>query len=178
MSNQSWKTISRREWATWVGILGVVGLFSYSIAQPHDHDHALGLPAPPFVLYDDAGKPVSLEGLRGQKVILNVYANWCPPCRAEFPDFAEFHRGLGAQSGVALYGVLFESGPPTEAIPASRELGVSWPILVGDGLMAKDYELETYPTTLLIDAEGIVRFRHEGTLSAAQLKALVERGSL
>jgi thiol-disulfide isomerase/thioredoxin len=156
--------ISPRELMLWIGVLGMAGLFAWGSTQGHHHDDQLNQPAPALALRADDGQVVDLESLRGQTVVLNFYANWCPPCRQEIPELAAFAQEAQGRP-IQVYGVLFESGPPQEAIPATRKLGVTWPVLLGNQGVADRYALHSYPTTVIINPDGVLTTRHEGVVT-------------
>lgn len=130
----------------------------------------LGGEAPPLALRGEDGAVVDIQGDRGKVVVLNFYATWCPPCRAEIPDFARVWSAEEAKGDVRLYGVVFESGTPEESVAKSRQMGVNYPILQGNGPVAERYVLRSYPTTVIIDPHGHLVDRVEGTLSEGELR--------
>ena len=140
----------------------------------------MGRPAPPFALVTTAGKRVSLADFHGRTLVVNVWGSWCPPCRIETPDLiaeaqaADPHR-------VAFLGVdTTESESVVRAFVAAK--GVPYPqaVTTGTSDFAKAYEIRNYPTTFVIDPNGVLRARHaDNLLPRAQLHAYVvaaERG--
>ncbi len=136
-----------------------------------DADKAFALP--PATLDGFAGGPkVNLADFRGKPLVVNFWATWCAPCVKEMPEFQKASKSFGDK--VALLGVDVEDAPPN-AEPFVKRLGIDYP-------MAIDPQRELYrelgnvgmPTTLLVDADGIVRYRHTGPLDQAQLLELVE----
>lgn len=123
-----------------------------------------------FSLRDDQGRTIHLDDQRGKVVVLNFYANWCPPCRAEIPDFARFAK---AHRDVAVYGILMKSGPFTQAARKSRDLGVTYPILNGTPAVGSRYNVTAFPTTVVIDASGRQVQNIKGGLNYKRLQSLV-----
>lgn len=123
-----------------------------------------------FSLRDDQGRTIHLNGQRGKVVVLNFYANWCPPCRAEIPDFARFAK---THRDVAVYGILMKSGPFKQAAAKSRDLGVTYPILNGTPAVGNRYNVTAFPTTVIIDANGRQLQSIKGGLNYSRLKSLV-----
>ncbi len=164
-------TISPREVAVWIAILALSAALAYSISgeHGHDHDHIVGQPLTDMKLRSTDGAVVDLEALRGETLVLNVFATWCPPCRAEIPDLSRFHTAHEG-SGIKVYGVVFESGPPDQAEADSRALGVNYPLLLGNATFQRRFELHSYPTTLVVDPRGVVTHRFEGPVTEAQLE--------
>ena len=133
-------------------------------------DQAFALP--PATLEGFAGGPeVNLADYRGKPLVVNFWATWCAPCVKEMPEFQKASEAFGDK--VALLGIDVEDAPPN-AEPFVKRLGIDYP-------MAIDPRRELYrqignigmPTTLLVDAEGIVRYRHTGGLDLPQLLALL-----
>ena len=111
--------------------------------------------APNFRFTSDEGEEFSLAELRGQPVIVNFWATWCGPCRAEMPDLQRVHDTLGDE--LTLLAVdLDETG---EAVTAFfDEIGLALNVVIDDGRMVADqgYGLFGVPSTYVIDADGVV----------------------
>ncbi|MBH24844.1 MAG: hypothetical protein CMH57_10395 [Myxococcales bacterium] len=133
------------------------------------------VPAPPLVLFTADGREVNLRRLRGQVVVLNMYATWCPPCKAEIPDFSRFHRD--APAGVKVYGVVYQSGDARKATGDSRKLGVEYPVLLGNNGTARKWGVRAFPTTIVVDRHGNISHRITGQVSYAQLERMVAEAS-
>ncbi|GIV85594.1 MAG: hypothetical protein KatS3mg052_2601 [Candidatus Roseilinea sp.] len=125
-------------------------------------------PAPDFTLLDLDGQPVRLSQFRGQVVVLNFWASWCPACRAEardFGDFAQRYRGRG----LVVVGVNLREDAATARAFAEAN-GMDYPLLRdADGAVSRMYDVVGIPTTIFIDAAGGMRARHVGVLNADQL---------
>ncbi|PJF46832.1 MAG: hypothetical protein CUN48_11795 [Candidatus Thermofonsia Clade 3 bacterium] len=125
-------------------------------------------PAPDFTLLDLDGQPVRLSQFRGQVVVLNFWASWCPACRAEardFGDFAQRYRGRG----LVVVGVNLREDAATARAFAEAN-GMDYPLLRdADGAVSRMYGVVGIPTTIFIDATGGMRARHVGVLNADQL---------
>lgn len=175
------KKINARELLTWAAIVLISGAIAYAVSggDHGDHGHLEGKPAPALTLARADGQgEVSLEALKGRTVVLNVYATWCPPCRAEFPDFALFaDEFTGPDKPVEVFGVVYESGPADKARAESIKLGVSWPVLVGNLPMVQTFDLHTYPTTIVIGPDGVVHRQAEGRVDYNWLRDAVAEAS-
>jgi cytochrome c biogenesis protein CcmG, thiol:disulfide interchange protein DsbE len=111
---------------------------------------------------------VRLDDLRGQVVVLNFWASWCPPCRQEAAAF-EAARQRYADSGVTFLGVDLREDAVAVNTFASQ-YGLTYRLLLdGDGAVAESYRVQGIPTTLILDAAGVVRARHVGPLSEEQI---------
>ena len=134
----------------------------------------VGHPAPDFTLYDLNGDQLTLSDLRGQVVVVNFWATWCMPCRVEMPEFEIVHNRWKGQ-GVAILGVnVFEE--PSRVSGAAEDMGITFPVLLdGEGEVAQAYELLGYPTTYLIDRDGIIRGVQIGQITGAALETGIKR---
>jgi cytochrome c biogenesis protein CcmG/thiol:disulfide interchange protein DsbE len=122
-----------------------------------------------FVFQTLDGQEVSLSDYRGQVVLVNFWATWCPPCRAEIPDLEAAYQDY-RDEGFVVLGVNVEE--PVETIrPFVEEIGISYPILLDeDGEALKIYRAIGLPMSLILDQDGVIQVRHAGTLTAAHLE--------
>jgi cytochrome c-type biogenesis protein len=129
-------------------------------------------PAPDFELKTTDGKPLRLSELRGQVVLLNFWATWCVPCRAEIPGLNEMQRALAGR-GFKIVGV---STSDTADIVREYQKDVrqDYTVALGDDGVASRYAVGVLPTTFIIDREGRIRHKVIGEKSRAQFEALVK----
>ncbi len=116
-----------------------------------------GQPAP--VLQGTAldGSEIDLAAYRGSPVIVNFWASWCTPCRAEFPLFAERLAALGPSDGLVILGVLYKDEPAL-AQQFLDDVGAAWPTVTDkDGDIAAAYRVVAPPQTYFIDGAGVLR---------------------
>jgi peroxiredoxin len=112
----------------------------------------IGEKAPDFSLADINGKAVNLSAFNGKVVILDFFADWCPPCRQEIPDFIELEKSYG-DKGFAMIGVALVSAG--EAREFAGRMGINYPVLVDDGKASEIYgPIRSIPTTFIIDKGG------------------------
>lgn len=138
---------------------------SWPLAPAHA---AKEIKAPDFELKDLSGKSVRLSDFKGKVVMVNFWATWCPPCKAEMPDLEKIY-GMFKKQGFVVLGVSLDD-EPTKAVPGfladfKKDTGVkiTYPILVGDEAIADAYGgIRGIPTTFLIDRKGIVRKKYIG----------------
>ncbi len=136
-------------------VLGLVLLFGVSWLRAPD----LGM-APDFTLLDLEGRPVSLSDFRGQTVVVNFWATWCAPCRVEAPSFSAFAT---AHPDVPVLGVAAD-GPAPKVKASARQIGITYPVLLGDAATLSAYQISAYPTTVVVNPDGSVRWVHTGIM--------------
>lgn len=130
--------------------------------------------APIVALKDLRGRTVRISDYRGKVVLLNFWATWCPPCRAEMPDLVRLQRQFRRQ-GLQVIGITY---PPTELRAVRqfiRSIGVNYPILLGaEETKAMFDSGETLPFTVVIDQEGKIRDKIEGILLPEEFEQKVK----
>ncbi len=129
--------------------------------------------APDFVLKDMNGKSVRLRDLRGQVVLINLWATWCPPCRAEMPDLAALYNTYKSD-GFVLLGV--DDQEPKETVSDFMlHNPLPYPILLdADSRVARAYSTDFLPASFLIDRRGVLRATLPGQNSRAKLEAALK----
>src|SRR3990172_7651973 len=117
-----------------------------------------GFLAPDFTLDTLDGKKVTLSELRGKIVLINLWATWCPPCRAEMPALENAYEQY-KDSGVVILGLNVTNQDSEKDIPLFiDEFGLTFPILLDrDGSVSALYQLRGLPTTYFVNREGIIR---------------------
>jgi peroxiredoxin len=123
-----------------------------------------GSEAPDFELRTlSEGRRLGLSQLRGQVVLLNFWATWCKPCEDELPSMEELYRALrGGGGGFELLAVSVDGSP--EAVRAFRErYSITFPILLDpEQRVARLYQTQGFPESLLIDPQGRIVERYVG----------------
>ncbi len=127
-------------------------------APAHTHtDEELELdPAPDFTVYNNEGNTVKLSDMKGTPVVLNFWASWCPPCKAEMPEFDEICKEYDGK-------VVFMMVNLTDGMQETQEsaqafidsMGYSFPVYFDkDSDAAYKYGIQSIPTTIFINANG------------------------
>jgi thiol-disulfide isomerase/thioredoxin len=131
-----------------------------------------GPAAPGLMLASLDGPALSLSSYRGHVVVVNFWATWCPPCRAELPDLVAFARRQGPDGAVLLGVDLTNTERSVDAVRAyAEEHGMDFTVLldvIGAGAAA--WGVQAYPTTFVLDPEGRVCVRRVGAVDASWLR--------
>ena len=116
-----------------------------------------GFPAPDFTLDLLGGGTVTLAELRGQPVVINLWASWCLPCRAEMPALQKLYAAHREAGLVVLAVNTTYQDSETAAAAFVAEYGLTFPVpLDRTGAVSRTYLLRGLPTTLFVDREGEV----------------------
>jgi len=129
--------------------------------------------APDFTLERLEGDPVTLSELRGQPVIIDFWATWCPPCEFQVPELNAFYQDHREQ--VEVLGVSVDTEGPEVVEAWTREKGVEYPILLGDEDLARRFGAVGFPTLVIVDAQGRIDSRHVGLIERADLEQALAR---
>lgn len=156
--------------AVLVGFLYVgLGLNPREVPSP-----LIGKPAPAFALprLDDPQQTLKREDFLGKPWVLNVWASWCAPCREEHPlviDLARRHASL------PIVGLNYKDRPG-DARAWLQRLGDPYTrtLIDFDGKVGIDFGVYGVPETFVIDAQGVVRFKHVGPLTVAVVRNKLE----
>lgn len=135
-----------------------------------------GFPAPDFELKTFEGETVKLSDLRGQAVLVNLWATWCPPCRAEMPAIEKVYNEYKDQGFVVLAVNMTYQDTFSNIAPFLDEYGLTFPVLLDQsGDVGSAYQLRSLPSSYFIDREGIIReVVIGGPMAEALLRTRVE----
>jgi cytochrome c-type biogenesis protein len=128
--------------------------------------------APDFETLTDTGAPIRLSDMRGQVVLLNFWATWCPPCEKEMPEFEQAFTNHQAE-GFTILAV--NNGETVAKVQEFRaEYALSFPLIMDQqALINRQYGIRNYPSTFIIDRDGRIIFRTFGELTAEQIQAQI-----
>lgn len=123
-------------------------------------------PAPDFTLPELSGKPLKLSDYHGRVVLLDFWATWCEPCRAEIPHFVELQDNYGSQ-GLQIIGVSMDDSP--DPVPAFyKQFKMNYPVIMGNAQIGEEYGgVLGLPIAFIIDRQGLIRAKHMGATDAA-----------
>jgi cytochrome c biogenesis protein CcmG/thiol:disulfide interchange protein DsbE len=111
-----------------------------------------GQSAPDFTLADMDGKRVSLSEFNGKVIIINFFANWCPPCRMEIPDFITLQRMYGPKNFTVI-GISLVNAQDTKKF--ADEMGINYPLLIDNDAVSEMYgPIRSIPTTYVIGKDS------------------------
>jgi thiol-disulfide isomerase/thioredoxin len=146
------------------GVVFLLGTFGSRRAMPE------GEPAPTFQVALRGGGELDLAASRGDVVVLNFWASWCPPCRAEAPVLARAHDRLQREGGARLVGLAMDA----RSIPFANRLGMTYPQALATQEIAQSYRVEMLPTTVVIDRAGRVAWSYVGELREDELNDVLD----
>jgi peroxiredoxin len=135
-----------------------------------------GFLAPDFSLLTTDGETFTLSELRGQAVLVNLWATWCPPCRAEMPAMQKLHAEYKDQGFTILAVNMTYQDDFLAIAPFVEEYQLSFPILLDEmGEVGRKYELRSLPSSFFIDREGFIQeVVIGGPMSEALLRTRIE----
>src|SRR6266849_9005191 len=118
-------------------------------------------PAPDFNLTGFDGKPVTLAGSKGKVILLNFWATWCGPCRAEIPDLVELQNKY--KDRLQILGLAVDDDDPDAVKKFAAKLGINYPVALATNEIRLQYGgIPALPTSFVLDSEGRVVQKHEG----------------
>jgi cytochrome c biogenesis protein CcmG/thiol:disulfide interchange protein DsbE len=157
-------------------IIGLV-LFRVLSVQKTAADYTVvpskvSFPAPVLVLNDLNGNKVNIADYRQQIVMINNWAPWCPPCKAEMPTLAKYYKAH-SDDGFMLFGI--EAGDPKKDVAAFvEEYGITFPILIDPNTTSLTlFHNDSLPSSYVIDHNGNVILAWTGPISRDMLEKYV-----
>lgn len=170
-----------------VTVVGVAVLLGYWVTTGAMTARAAGekkvagvsqrMAAPDFTVTSLDGKELRLSALKGKVVMLDFWATWCPPCKAEIPHFIELQNAYGPK-GLEIIGLSVDQEGPEVVRDFSKEYGVNYTMaMAGPDLVQKYGGIRGIPTTFLIDKEGRIAKKlvgyHDKQVFESQIQTLL-----
>jgi peroxiredoxin len=159
----------------WIAVLAFLGFRVWPQLGAAIGIGSSGTDAPDFALQTLSGEPISLADLRGEVVLVNFWATWCPPCRAEMPGFQRVYDAK-RDRGFTIVGLSTDLGGrgPVDAFLA--EHGITYPVAMANSRVVQDFGgSNMLPTSYLIDRQGRIRHTVKGYFAEPALAQAVER---
>jgi len=173
--------IQRRILFTFILLSGLVWVFISADHTGSTTDGAIPAPregflAPDFTLQTLDGETVTLSDLRGQAVLINLWATWCPPCRAEMPAIQKLYAEYKDQGFEVMAVNMTYQDIPTAVLPFTQEHALTFPVLLDEtGDVASKYELRSLPSSFFINRDGFIQeVVIGGPMSEALLRTRIE----
>ncbi|RXI98202.1 TlpA family protein disulfide reductase [Anaerobacillus alkaliphilus] len=169
-----------------VVLIVAIGFISYAVVtnQSPKVGAEKGMLAPDFTLpLWETGEQASLSSYRGEIVVLNLWASWCPPCRKEMPDLIRLHEDYKNQ-GVVVLGVNLATHERDEngVEEFMNEFKVNFPTFIDQpidqvnrrGVVASSYNIQSIPYTYIIDSNGRIAHVIRGEVTYGMLETLIK----
>jgi cytochrome c biogenesis protein CcmG/thiol:disulfide interchange protein DsbE len=148
-----------------ISVVLVILLFTACSAQPEKRQKA-----PNFSLQTQNGKVIELSKLKGKVVLVNFWATWCPPCRAEIPDFIEVYNTYKSK-GFEIVGIALDEDGWSKVAPYIEEVKINYLVVLGSAKVVQQYGgIEAIPTTFIVDKNGYIAGTQVGLLSKETLE--------
>jgi len=124
--------------------------------------------APDFTVVDLDGKEFILSEHTGKVIFVNFWATWCPPCRAEIPNFIEVFDKY-KDKGLLIIGISLDRGNPNKIKSFVEEYEINYPVAKGSMRLARDYGTgRVVPETFILDKKGRIMHKHIGYMDKEQ----------
>ncbi len=126
-----------------------------------------------FHLVDTTGKSHDLSAYKGQWVLVNFWATWCPPCLEEIPEFAALYAARNSRD-LMVIGVAVDFDDKKQVFQFAEKQGMNYPLVLGDeNSVARFGRVNVLPTTFLFDPKGKKVLHRVGPLTRAELEKLM-----
>ena len=135
-----------------------------------------GFIAPDFTLKTPTGEEYTLSELKGNAVLVNLWATWCPPCRAEMPIIEKMYQEYKDQGFIVLAMDMTYQDDPLNVVPFTQQYGLTFPILLEEtGDVGAAYQLRSLPSSYFINRAGVIQeVVIGGPMSEALLRTRIE----
>jgi peroxiredoxin len=131
----------------------------------------IGDKAPDFELKTLTGETVKLSSYKGKKVMLNFWATWCPPCKAEMPEMEQFYKQ--SNNDVVILAVNIDTQNDVKGFADKN--GITFPILMDtDNQVNSTYQIISIPTTYFIDRNGVIKNKYTGSMKLDMMKQFTD----
>ena len=133
---------------------------------------SIGAKAPDFQLKTLTGETVKLSDYQGKKVLLNFWATWCGPCKAEMPEMEQFSKEIGDDTVILAVNI----DPQLDVQGFVDEYKITFPILLdAEDKVNETYQIISIPTTYFIDSKGMIKNKFIGTMKLDNMKDFTKK---
>jgi len=140
--------------ASWIMISADASDVSQSESAPAPQ---AGFPAPDFTLKTPTGESFTLSEVKGQAVLVNLWATWCPPCRAEMPAIQKMYDEYKDRGFTVLAVDMTYQDDPFAVVPFINEYGLKFPVLLDETSdTAQAYQIRSLPSSYFINRYGVI----------------------
>lgn len=133
-----------------------------------------GKAAPDFDLKTLDGKQLKLSDLKGKGVLVNFWATYCSPCKVEMPWLADFQKQYEGK-GFTIVGVTMDDAKPEEIAKFTKEMGVTYPIVLGTDAVGDSYGAQFLPTSVYVDRSGKIIQRVYGLVNRSEIEDNIKK---
>lgn len=150
-------------------LIAVVFLLSKNHSNTSVGPAQVGEPLGNFSLTDTNGKTVHLSDYAGQTVLVNAWATWCPPCRAEMPDLNTYYQTHHNKGFMIL--AVDAGDSASDAVAFASQNSLAFPVLLDPDLqLLTSLGIRSFPTSILVGSDGVVKTIHAGMFTPVSLE--------
>ena len=149
--------------------LMTIGLFQPKVPAIEESLITGKTAGPSLILTDTNGKSVDITDLKGKVLFINFWATWCPPCIAEMPSIETLYSNFKENENVVFL-MIDADNNPQKSMDFMKKNGWTLPVYFPGGNIPAEYFTGTLPTTVLVDKEGKITFKHSGTADYSNQK--------
>ncbi len=130
-------------------------------------------PAAPstFTVTDMRGTTHTVAGHQGQWILVNLWATWCVPCLTEMPELEALGK---SRRDLVILGIAVDGQNPRRVAAFADKMGVTYPIILGNDELAKQFKARGYPTSILYDRTGKPVLVKEGIITRKEIESALD----